>query len=275
MTAVSESWVNGLPEGGVSVADRGLQYGDGLFETITCVDGCPRWLPRHLARLQRGCERLSLPFIDWAVLSAELAAAAEGQERCILKLLLTRGVARRRGYRPAGDEAPTRILMRHAWPEQSAQAVDGFRVALSAVRLGHNELLAGLKHLNRLEQVLAQLALDPAVLDEVLMLASTGEVISGSMSNVFFVDRDGLLTPSLERCGVAGVMRERVCTVAQRAGLPVRVRAIDSSELDGIQEAFLTNVRWGVQPIGWLDGRALSRRHWARRVRGWLDASPD
>lgn len=272
---MGEVWVNGQRAETLSTADRGLQYGDGLFETITCVQGHPRWLARHFERLRRGCERLRLPFSDWDTLSSEIAALAAQAERCILKLILTRGVARRRGYRPTGGETPTRILTRHEWPAADRHAGAGFRVALSRVVMGRNPLLAGLKHLNRLEQVLAQLDLDVEALDEVLMLASTGEVISGSMSNVFFVDRDGLYTPALDQCGVAGIMRERVCAAAARAGRPVRVRTVAAQELAGVQEAFLTNVRWEVQSIGWLEGRALSQRSGAESVRGWLDASPD
>src|SRR5580658_5307555 len=150
------SWVDGQPADTVSSADRGLQYGDGLFETISCIAGQPRWLARHLARLRRGCERLRIGFSAFDELADEITGHAAGQERCILKLILTRGSAHRRGYRPAGDETPTRILSRHAWPDDSAQpagSIADFPVAVSGVRLGINPRLAGLKHLNRLEQV--------------------------------------------------------------------------------------------------------------------------
>lgn len=272
---MNSSWVNGQPGDTLRISDRGLQYGDGLFETITCLAGHPRWLPRHMARLRRGCERLQLGFGGWESLEQEIRLAAAGAQRCIVKVLLTRGLAQRRGYRPAGTESPTRILTRHEWPAADPGAEAGFQVALSSVRLGCNPTLAGIKHLNRLEQVLAQQAIGSAAIDEVLMLDSRGDLISGSMSNVFFVDGEGLSTPSLEQCGVAGITRERICEAAARAGCPVRLRSVRQEEFAGIQEAFLTNVRWGVQPIGSLEGRALTRREWAVRVRGWLNASPD
>ena len=114
-----------------------------------------------------------------------VAAHAAGQGRCIGKLILTRELAQRRGDRPVGDETPTRILARHEWPVAPSPApvspaMQGFRVAISSVRLGMNPLLAGLKHLNRLEQVLAQSAMRDAPLEEVLMLSSAGQVIGGS-----------------------------------------------------------------------------------------------
>jgi 4-amino-4-deoxychorismate lyase len=253
--------------------DRGLQYGDGLFETISCSAGRPRWLALHLQRLRRGCERLQLRFDAFDELAQQVAALAVGAERCIVKLILTRGVARRRGYRPTGDESPTLLVRRYEWPDDRPPPEPGFRVAFSNVRLGMNPLLAGLKHLNRLEQVMAQNAMRDCALEEVLMLSSAGQVIAGSMSNVFFADDSGLFTPALDDCGVAGVMRQVVCTEAQRQGLRVQVRAVQPAELAGVREAFVTNVRWGVQSIAELCGRPLPGRSHAHALRIKLDAA--
>jgi 4-amino-4-deoxychorismate lyase len=270
------SWVNGLPSDQVASVDRGLQYGDGLFETISCIDGRPRWLEWHLRRLRRGCERLGIGFHDFESLGTEIAARAEGSSRCILKLILTRGSALRRGYRPAGDETPTRILSRHAWPADSAApsgSMADFPVEVSGVRLGINPQLAGLKHLNRLEQVLAQQQLRGTAREETLMLSSAGDVIGGSMSNLFLADEAGLSTPALEHCGIAGVVRELICAAAVRHGSPVRIRRIEAAELKVAREAFLTNVRWGVRSISELAGRALEERTQAQVARGWIDAA--
>jgi 4-amino-4-deoxychorismate lyase len=267
----STTWVDG--------EDRGLQYGDGLFETISCVGGRPRWLGLHLQRLRAGCERLQIRCDDFDALGAQIAAHAAGQERCIVKLIVTRGIARRRGYRPSGDEIPTRILTRHEWPRpppalaQASPVPQGFRVAISGVRLGMNPLLAGLKHLNRLEQVLAQNAMRDAALEEVLMLSSSGQVIGGSMSNVFFADDSGLFTPALHDCGVAGVMRQVVCAAAERSGKRVQIRAVEAGELARVREAFVTNVRWGLQSIALLEGRALACQQYAQALRRQIDAT--
>jgi 4-amino-4-deoxychorismate lyase len=270
------SWVNGRACDHVASVDRGLQYGDGLFETIACADGQPCWLAWHLRRLRRGCERLGIGFHDFDALGTEIAAHAGGTGRCILKLILTRGSASRRGYRPAGDETPTRVLSRHAWPGDSANPLGSsadFPVAVSGVRLGINPRLAGLKHLNRLEQVLAQQELRGTAGEEALMLSSAGHVIGGSMSNLFLADEAGLSTPSLEDCGVAGVMRELVCEAAARHGRPVRIRRIEAAELGNAREAFVTNVRWGVRSISELAGRTLEQRTHAQIAQSWLDAA--
>jgi 4-amino-4-deoxychorismate lyase len=265
--------IDGRPGDSIACGDRGLQYGDGLFETISCRDGQPRWLALHLERLRQGCERLHLPFRDFQPLRAEICGFAAGQERCMVKAIVTRGVATRRGYAPAGDERPTRIVSRHEWPESRAPGAPGFRLGVSSVTLGMNAALAGLKHLNRLEQVLAQMACAEAGLDEVLMLSSAGQVIGGSMSNVFFADDSGLFTPELTDCGVAGVMRRLVLQAASRHGSGVCVRLVGPSELATVREAFLTNVRWGLQSVRVLDGRTLPSDAYAQQLRDLIDAA--
>jgi 4-amino-4-deoxychorismate lyase len=263
--------INGRAADQVASDDRGLMYGDGLFETITCVDARPRWLALHLQRLRRGCERLQLPFADFEALGAEIQAMANVPGRCIVKLILTRGPARQRGYRPDGSETATRILTRHEWP--AAAAAGSFRVGISGVRLGMNPLLAGLKHLNRLEQVMAQNAIRTEPLEEVLMLSSAGQLIGGSMSNVFLADDSGLFTPAVDDCGVAGVMRQLVCQAATAAGMAVQVRSVDPAELPRVREAFVTNVRWGLQSISMLAGTMLSSQSHAQALRRVIDAS--
>jgi 4-amino-4-deoxychorismate lyase len=210
------------------------------------------------------------------VLEHEIAALAEGQQHCLVKAIITRGLATRRGYGPAGDERPTRIVSRYPWPPTSppppGPATPGFRVGISGIRLGLNPALAGLKHLNRLEQVLAQIALAEDGLDEVLMISSADRVISGSMSNVFFTDQSGLFTPALTDCGVAGVMRRLVLETAGRSGIQVQERAVACAELGAVRAAFVTNVRWGLQPVDTLAGRALERSDYVQQLWSLIDA---
>lgn len=266
MTAVL---VNGGAAAEVAVADRALQYGDGLFETIACQAGEPCWMSHHWQRLRQGCERLGIAFNDYGALEQEVRSLAAGPARCIVKVIVSRGVARARGYRPSGTECPTRIVSRHEWPEELAPE-RALRVALSAVRLGVNPALAGLKHLNRLEQVLAQQS-RPGQVEEVLMCSSEGLLISGSMSNVFFVDERGVFTPALHGCGVAGVMRRIVLESADgsqtSAAIPISIRPVIPAELARVREVFVTNVRWGIRSVGWLDGRALDGDDVATRLR--------
>ena len=184
-------------------------------------NGRPRFLALHLQRLAGGCARLALPAPDPAVLAHELQSAAAARDCAVLKLIVTRGRALARGYRFSGaEQAHARAAAlslgrrRMGAPRSKACGCDS-----ATMPLGENPRLAGLKHLNRLEQVLARHEWsDPAIV-EALLFSTAGALVSGTMSNVFLVHGRALLTPRLERCGVAGIMRE----VVRRARRAARV----------------------------------------------------
>lgn len=250
-------WVNGKPGGELSPLERGLHYGDGLFETIACVGGRPRFLDLHLARLRAGCERLGIEYPALEVLRREILAVASGAGRSIVKVLLTRGPAVERGYGTTGAEQPTRLTLRYGWEEADPRlAAEGVRVRTAALRLAENPALAGLKHLNRLEQVLARRESPAGAFAEALMFSSGGRLISGIMSNVFLVEGGALRTPLLDRCGVAGIMRQVVLREAARAGIAALETALESADLERTGELFLTSAVIGLRPVCELDGRA-------------------
>ena len=247
-------WVNGRPGGAVSALERGLHYGDGLFETIACVGGRPRFLALHLERLARGCARLGFEFPDRDELEQEILAAAEAPG-AIVKVLLTRGPALARGYASTGAEQPTRVTLRYRWDEEPRLRLAGVRVRTAALRLGENPALAGLKHLNRLEQVLARREWSDGDIAEALMYSASGRLISGVMSNVFLVEGQRLRTPRIDRCGVAGIMRQVVLREAARAGIAVEEGPLDAEDLARAREIFLTSAVIGLRPVRALDGR--------------------
>jgi 4-amino-4-deoxychorismate lyase len=269
--------LNGQPAGaGISCWDRGLHYGDGLFETIACKRGVARLLNWHLERLSLGCERLRIPLPNLSELRDEVRLLARSADSAIIKLMLTRGPATARGYAPTGSEKPTRITFRQAWPpEDPAARQDGVRVRIATLRLGENPALAGLKHLNRLEQVLAKmepndtpLGGEPAV--ESLLFSSSGRLVSGSMSNVFIVRGSRVKTPRLDMCGVAGVMRRLVLSEALRAGVAAEECILRPQDLGVADEIFLTNARIGIWPVRAVDSRPLSPGPVTRRLQQHL-----
>jgi 4-amino-4-deoxychorismate lyase len=241
--------INGEPATQLSVLDRGFQYGDGLFETIAVSDGRPCLWDRHLNRLQLGCQRLAIPFPDPDLLLDEALQACAGEARSVLKIMLTRGEGGR-GYRPAAHPEPNRIVYCTPWPEHPPKASEeGIVARICETRLGQDETLAGIKHLNRLPQIMARKEWDDPAITEGLMLDRDGYVIEGTISNLFLV-RDGeLITPDLSRCGVAGVMRELVLDSAARLGIPSRIRQIHVDELQQAEALFLTNSLIGIWPI--------------------------
>jgi 4-amino-4-deoxychorismate lyase len=265
--------INGEPGTFIDWSDRGLQYGDGLFETIRCVAGSPRWPARHLARLRQGCAQLQLALPDEALLGAEIAALCRGQSRCLIKLIYTRGAASQRGYRPQALPAqrPTRIVARYPWVTDGGGAL---RLGWSTVTLADNPRLAGIKHLNRLEQVLAQADMAGTDFDEMLMRAAGGRVICGTMSNVFMPDGAVLRTPDLARCGVAGVLRSVVLECAPAAGFTVSIEPLMAERLASAASLWMSNVRLGVRAVGSLDGRKLEMDPRLVRLQELVDATP-
>lgn len=237
--------VNGRPDALVSALDRGLGYGDGLFETIRFVAGtAPLWA-RHMARLELGCARLSLPRPAAHVLLDEARQLCQGMDDAVVRITLTRGVGER-GYAMPADAQMTRVVAAFAAPGVDALALrDGVRLFPCALRLSEQPRLAGIKHLNRLEQVLARSEWrDPHYADG-LLLDAAGRVISTVMANLFAVVDGVLLTPLLDRCGVAGVARAEVL------GLRADAQVVDLSpvELARASEVFLSSSVRGIVPV--------------------------
>ena len=259
--------LNGSAAREVSPFDRGLHYGDGLFETIACQRGRPRFLTLHLERLRLGCERLGIETSGLPDIQTEVRALASEVDSGIIKVILTRGTALTRGYQASGREKATRITFRYAWPKETAtESQVGIRVRTAQLRLGENPALAGLKSCNRLEQVLARREWTDPGIAESLLFSSSGRLVSGTMSNVFVVKGSLLRTPRLDLCGVAGVMRRVVLREAARAGIPVQEEVLGVDDLRQAEELFLTNARMGAWPVRELDGRALAPGPVTRRV---------
>ena len=251
-----ESWVDGQPADVLSLKDRGLAYGDGLFETIAVRNGRPLLLERHLQRLETGCQRLALR-VDMTVVSAELSAYARSQGDGVMKLIVTRGDSRR-GYAADPSATARRILQGSApvaYP--AAHAEQGVFLFPCSVRLSEQPLLAGLKHLNRLEQVLARNEWQGSEFAEGLMRDQSGRVIEGVFSNLFIVHEGALITADLSRCGVAGVMRAALLDSARAQGLKVEVRDIPFEDFLQADEVFLCNSLFGVWPV-----RSVTGHHW-------------
>jgi 4-amino-4-deoxychorismate lyase len=252
---VKTRWlVNGL-ETGIHPSDRGLAYGDGLFETMAASGGDVHRLDRHLRRLARDCERLRIPCPDLGLLEREIRAACPASGRAVVKLIVTRGPGAR-GYRAPASPEPTRILAVAAWPDYPpSHYTRGIDVMLCEIRASENPMLAGMKHLNRLEQVLAQFEIAARGADEGLMLGARDNVIGGSMSNLFMVKDEALTTPALNDAGVAGIMREVVLEHASARGFETSERRLAIAELREADEIFVTNSVFGVWPVRRLDGR--------------------
>ncbi len=264
------SWIDGVRGDAVPVDDRGLQYGDGLFETILVRAQRPRFLEAHLARLSQGLDRLGIPFEEFDALRAEIsAAAAQAPALAVLKVIVTRGSARRRGYAPAADR-PRRIVS--LWPAAALANLEaGVDLRIAQLRVADHSPLAGLKHLNRLENVLAA-AEESGGAFESLLLDTSGNVVSGVMSNVFIVKAGRIATPPVNRVGVAGVMRGIVLREAPRLGIAADIRPLSLGDLHEADEAFITNARLGVVPVRSVGEHGFGMNPVSLKIRGHIEA---
>jgi 4-amino-4-deoxychorismate lyase len=245
------AWINGRKSTRIDYRDRGLQYGDGVFETMRVRRGRIRFLDYHLERLFAGCRRLALAGPALPALRRELERIAATRGDAVLKLIVTRGASSHRGYRPTGHERCTRILSLHALPPgMPGDEGAAVRVRLCATPLGLNPRLAGLKTLNRLESVVARAEWKDARIWEGLMLDVDENIVCGTMSNLFLKRGSILMTPVLDRCGVAGVMRRWVLESAGKLRLKPVERRIAWKDLREAEEVFMSNAVVGIRSVG-------------------------
>lgn len=249
--------VNGKPGGSISPLDRGFAYGDGVYETCRVVDGqIPLW-PLHRERLLGSCRQLRIgcnPHQLDQYCEQLLALPAINQYRdLVLKVMVSRGVAGR-GYRiPESSMTTYCMLVFEGKPLLSEPYKQGISLRICDYRLAINPALAGLKHMNRLEQVLARSEWADEYY-EGLVLDQTNNVIEATSSNLFIVSAGELITPDLSRAGVAGVMRRLILEwLAPQLSLAPVVKDIAVDELKQANELFICNSLTGILPVASVD----------------------
>jgi 4-amino-4-deoxychorismate lyase len=257
--------INGQAAEQISVLDRGFQYGDGLFETLRVTKGEPRRWLRHMARLAEGCQRLRITMPEPALLWSEAISLCADTTDAVLKIILTRGVGER-GYAPPAQADVTRVLSLSTLTRfPAAHYHKGVALRVCNMRLSHNPALAGIKHLNRLEQVLARAEWgnDSDVAEGLMLDSNTNNnnVIEGTMSNLFSVQASGngplLKTPKLTQCGVKGITRECIMEAAESVGMAVQEAELSLDELYQSEELFISNTLIGIWPVRRLEAQAF------------------
>lgn len=267
------TWVDGLPTGQFPVDDRGLQYGDGLFETILLRAGKPRFLEAHLARLELGCQRLRIPFDAMPELRSEIVSVSQrAPALAILKIIVTRGSSLRRGYAPDAAAKPRRLVSLWETTPLTAAQREGVMLVLSSVTATEQPLLAGIKHLNRLENVLAAQEAHGAQAFDALLRTADGRLVSGAMSNLFLVKQGALRTPPVDRAGVAGVLRGVVLRECAALRIDADERLLTHEDLAAADDAFITNARIGVVPVTRVGEHHYTMSSLTRRLASHIEA---
>jgi 4-amino-4-deoxychorismate lyase len=227
---------------------RGFAYGDGVFETMRVHAGLVPWWPAHMARLVHGLSRLGIPVPEADFVDRQARALFDDAGDGVLKLIVSRGGGGR-GYAPERDAPPVWRVSRHPLPAPARAG--GLVLRWCDTRLALQPALAGLKHCNRLEQVLARGEWNDAAIDDGLMLDTEGHVVSATAANLFLLHGDRWTTPEVDRCGVAGVCRAWM--LAQTGATATRVAPADVESADSV---LLCNAVRGILPVARLDARA-------------------
>lgn len=266
------SLINGKYADRLDSTDRGLAYGHGLFETIRLCRGKPTLWQEHMDRLLEGCKRLAIDVPDRLVadLADDISALAADDKDGVIKIMVTAGSGGR-GYASPSVTHTQRIVRLFPLPEYPADRTEGVRVITCDYQLGVNPRLAGLKHLNRLDQVLARAEWQDTAIAEGILCDQQGYVIEGTMSNIFAVKDEQLLTPKLNQAGVRGVMRDFILRYAAEQGLQVREVMMTVAEFKDCDELFLTNSVIGLWPITEWEGVRYSKGTVTQKIKSRID----
>lgn len=262
---MADCLVDGRPEREVPIDDRGLLYGDHLFETIAFVGhSAPLW-EKHMARLEAGAGRLLMPVPDTDRLAADSDSLVAGHPRSVVRITFTRGSGGR-AYTPPASVTPRRLVSRRPWPATlDRQRAKGIEVDVSPVRLAVGGELAGVKHGNRLEQVLAAEHARRAGHDEALLFDADDNLVEAVSGNLIVWLEGRAVTPPIDRCGVRGV---GLGWLREQAGVRIDEDRLGPGDLERAEAIVVINSVAGIRPVRALGGRLLpvseACRHWQR-----------
>jgi 4-amino-4-deoxychorismate lyase len=262
--------INGLPGEQLNANDRGLLYGDGVFRTMRVRDGQILHWQQHYNKLQHDCSALAIACPAIQILRVELDQLIQTRPDGVAKIIITRGIGSR-GYTPPVRPVVTRILNvspAPVYPDSFASS--GVSMHICSLRLGHQSRLAGIKHLNRLENVLAAAEWDDANIAEGLLMDESGHIIEATRSNLFLVKDGALFTPDLSRCGVAGLQRERVMDWARHGGIRCDIADLQLDDLLAADEVFVVNSIIGLWPVREMPGFRREYFSVSLLIQDWL-----
>jgi 4-amino-4-deoxychorismate lyase len=251
----------------VATTNRGLNYADGIFETLSVHNGRPRRWQAHMNRLGVGCERLGLFMPPQSILLREVQTVSAGLTNAVVKIILTRD-GEGRGYMPPQVGNCTRVVSAHLYPEGIVErAREGIKTRICELKLGIQPALGGIKHLNRLEQVLASAELRKTGAAEGILLDQEDYLISAIAANIFLVLDDRLITPRLDRCGVRGVVRGQIL---QAFSSRCEQRRVTLDMLQEADEVFICNTVRGIVPLTAINNHQYPIGPVTRELQTWL-----
>ena len=255
--------IDGEVESKISIFNRNMQFGDGLFETCVSKGNNILFWQRHLSRLNKGCEKLNIKKIAESVWLEDIKKALSFslEKNCIIKLILSRGNSLR-GYSYSEDIEPVRVVI----VSEIKKTKSKYSVSLEYASSGFhsNPKLAGIKHCNRLEQILARASI---VEDEAIMLDENQNIISVTQGNIYFIFGNKLLTPKLDRCGVVGSRRSLILELAKSINLEVDEDTISIEQAEKANEVFISNSLIGIQSVSSIGSYYLNNNPLTKEIK--------
>jgi 4-amino-4-deoxychorismate lyase len=265
--------INGSFDATISPFDRGFAYGDGVFRTMVMRDAQPEHWPQHYQKLVADCAAINIVCPSAEQLMSDLQQLfLPDNELAVAKIIITRGEGNR-GYTPPAITAPTRVVTKSAMPQYAEERFnEGVNLIVCETRLAVQPKLAGVKHLNRLENVLARMECSNPDLAEGIMLDTENNVIECTAANIFARFGDVLITPSLAQCGIAGITRQRIINVAFMLSLKTREETFDLAHLLKADEVIICSSLYGAWQVRSIQDKPLKMDGLAASIRGALKA---
>ena len=255
--------IDGKQQAQISIHNRNLHYGDGLFETCVVRDNKILMWEHHISRLNIGCRRLNIKKIDESVWLGDIKQALQLtlKKKCIVKLILSRGNSLR-GYSYSEDIKPVRVVIVSEMTQPKIQ--NSFSLQYANSGYYSNPKLAGIKHCNRLEQILAR---ENMIANEAIMLDESKNIISVTQGNIYFIFGNKLVTPKLHRCGVVGSRRSTILELARIINLEVSEDIISLEQSKIADEVFISNSLIGIQPVTSIGNYYLAHNPLTEKIR--------
>jgi len=269
------SLVNGSFDQAISAFDRGFAYGDGVFRTMQMRDGQPVSWPFHYQKLVADCAAIGIVCPSAELLMSDMQQLFPIDEfddgtTLVAKIIVTRGEGER-GYAPPAVTVPTRVVIKSAMPQYATINYEhGVRLHVCETRLGAQAKLAGIKHLNRLENILARMEWRDESIFDGLLLDQQGHVIECTMSNIFARFGSHLYTPDLSQCGVAGITRQRILGLENVLGLSAYTAALPLERLLQADEVVICNSLYGAFQVRSINAHTWNQQKLAPTIRNIL-----
>ena len=270
MKSVNKYLVNGSFDQVISPIDRGFAYGDGVFRTMRMSNSLPDYWPQHYQKLVADCAAIGIVCPSAELLMSDLQQLFAIDEIAVAKIVITRGDGAR-GYAPPAITTPMRVVIKSAMPQyKSNQLVNGVNLHLCDLKIAHQPKLAGIKHLTRLENVMARMEWHDETIFDGLLLDQQGSVIECTMSNVFARVGNTLMTPDLSQCGVSGITRQRIIGLATVLKLNVVIANISLDELLQADEVVICNSLFGAFQVSKIGNTIMPKQGLAKTIRSAL-----